>query len=227
MIFDSIVEAFELIFSFNQEIYQIIFLSLVLSLLSTLTASVFGIFFGILISVTDFKLKRLIKKLTFTFMGVPPVVLGLFVLLMIIGPLDNNGLLFTVKAMFIAQTLLVFPIITGNIIISSEKTQKEILETATTLGAKRLDKVKLLLKEANTFILMSMILGFSRAISEVGAVMLVGGNIKGETRTMTTFIALNNSMGEFETSIAMGIILLVIAFLVHTLLARFRGDLYD
>ena len=75
--------------------------------------------------------------------------------------------------------------------------------------------------------MMSIILGFSRAISEVGAVMLVGGNIKGDTRVMTTYIALSNSMGDYSTSIAMGIRLLTIAFIIHTLLARFRGDLYD
>ena len=227
MIFEGVKEAIQLLLSFNEEIYEIIFLSLILSLLSTLVASVFGVLFGITISVSNFKLKRLTKKLIFTFMGIPHVVLGLFVLLVKIGPLDGLNLTFTVEAMLIAQTLLVFPIITGNIIISSEKTQKSVLETATTLGANRLDKIKLLLGETKPFILMSMILGFSRAISEVGAVMLVGGNIRGETRTMTTFIALNNSMGQYETSIAMGLILLVIAFILHTILARFRGDFYD
>ena len=129
--------------------------------------------------------------------------------------------------MYIAQTLLVLPIIIGNIIISSEKTQKKILETATTLGAKKIDKIKLLIIEIKPFIFMSVILGFSRAISEVGAVMLVGGNIKNDTRVMTTYIALNNSMGEYSVSIAMGIILLLLAFLIHTLVSRFRGDFYD
>ena len=130
-------------------------------------------------------------------------------------------------AMYIAQTFLVLPIIIGNIIISSEKTQKTILETATTLGAGRRDKIVLLIKEIQPFILMSIILGFSRALSEVGAVMLVGGNIKNDTRVMTTYIALNNSMGEYSVSIAMGMILLLIAFILHTSLARFRGDFYD
>ncbi len=160
-------------------------------------------------------------------MGIPPVVLGLIVLLFITGPFDNLNLLFTKSAMFIAQTLLVLPIITGNIIISSEKTQKKILETATTLGANKFDKITLLIMEIKPFILMSIILGFSRALSEVGAVMLVGGNIKNDTRVMTTYIALNNSMGEYSVSIAMGVILLLIAFLLHTLLAKFRGDFYD
>ena len=227
MIVEGIIEAFRLLFTFNKEIYEIIFLSLALALLSTIVASIFSIFFGITISINSFKGKKLIKKLIFTLMGIPPVVMGLFVLLMLIGPFDGSNLLFTFQAMFIAQTLLVFPIITGNIIISSEKTQKEVLETATTLGASTKDKIYLVIKETKPFIFMSMILGFSRAISEVGAVMLVGGNIRYKTRVMTTFIAQNNSMGEFEASIAMGIILLLLAFIIHSLLSKFRSDFYD
>jgi len=227
MILEGIIEAFRLLFTFNKEIYEIIFLSLALSLLSTIIASVIGVVSGIAISTNSFVGKKLLKKLIFTFMGIPPVVMGLFVLLMLIGPFDDLNLLFTFGAMLIAQTLLVIPIITGNIIISSEKTQKEVLETATTLGANKKDKMYLIIAETKPFILMSMILGFSRAISEVGAVMLVGGNIRYKTRVMTTFIAQNNSMGEFEASIAMGMILLLLAFLIHTLLSKFRSDFYD
>ncbi|MBU1020559.1 MAG: ABC transporter permease [Firmicutes bacterium] len=227
MILESIYKAFELLFSLEQEIYSIIFLSLFISLLATFTAAFIGTFLGILISISDFKCKKFTKKIIFTFMGIPPVVLGLIVLLILTGPFDQFNLLFTKTAMYIAQTLLVIPIITGNIIISSEKTQKKVLETATTLGANKKDKLILLLTETQPFIIMSIILGFSRAISEVGAVMLVGGNIRGDTRVMTTFIALNNSMGAYSMSIAMGIILLLIAFLLHTILARFRGDFYD
>jgi len=227
MILESTLKAIELLFSLDKEIYSIIFLSLTISVLATITASFFGTIIGILISITNFKLKRFTKKVVFTFMGIPPVVLGLVVLLLITGPFDGMNLLFTKSAMFIAQTLLVFPIIVGNIIISSEKTQKLVLETATTLGASKFDKIILLIKEIKPFIMMSVILGFSRALSEVGAVMLVGGNIKNDTRVMTTYIALNNSMGEYSVSIAMGMILLLIAFILHTLLARFRGDFYD
>ena len=227
MILESTLKAIELLFSLDKEIYTIIFLSLTISILATITASFFGTILGILISITNFKLKRFTKKVIFTLMGIPPVVLGLVVLLFITGPFDGMNLLFTKSAMFIAQTLLVFPIIIGNIIISSEKTQKKVLETATTLGASKRDKIILLIKEIKPFILMSVILGFSRALSEVGAVMLVGGNIKNDTRVMTTYIALNNSMGEYSVSIAMGLILLLIAFILHTLLAKFRGDFYD
>lgn len=227
MIEESVRKAIELIVTFNPEIYQIIFLSLFISVMATLTASFFGIISGIFISITSFKGKQFIKRLIFTFMGVPPVVLGLVVLLLLAGPFDEYNLLFTRTAMYIAQTLLVLPIITGNIIISSEKTQKNVLDTATTLGANWFDKIKLLTKETRAFILMSITLGFSRAISEVGAVMLVGGNIKGETRVMTTFIAMSNSMGDYSLSIAVGIILLIMAFIVHAIVGRIRGDLYD
>lgn len=227
MILESIREAFELLLSFDSEIYGIIFLSLFISLLATILASIIGTFLGILISIKEFRFKKLTKKLVFTFMGIPPVVLGLIVLLLITGPFDGLNLLFTKSAMFIAQTLLVLPIITGNIIISSEKTQKKILETAKTLGAGTRDTIKLLIIEIKPFIIMSLILGFSRAISEVGAVMLVGGNIKGDTRVMTTYIALTNSMGDYSASIAMGIILLLLAFILHSILAKFRGDFYD
>ena len=227
MIFESILEGFRLLFTFDEEIYQIIFLSLTISLLATLTAGFFGTILGIYISIKDFRMKRFVKKIVFTFMGLPPVVLGLVVLLLITGPFGSLNLIFTKTAMYIAQTLLVLPIIVGNIIISSEKTQKKVLETATTLGASVQDKIKLLIIETKPFIMMSFILGFSRAISEVGAVMIVGGNIRGDTRVMTTFIALTNSMGEYGMSIAMGFILLLIAFLIHSLLAKFRGDLYD
>lgn len=223
---DGFNEAIQLLIRFDQEVYGIIGLSLMIAFLATLTAGVFGVVSGIFISISQFKGKRFIKKVILTLMGIPPVVLGLFVLLLLAGPLSQFKLLFTPTAMYIAQTLLVYPIITGNIIITSEKTQQKVLETATTLGASKRDKIILLVSETKPFILLSFILGFSRAISEVGAVMLVGGNIRGHTRVMTTFIAMNTSMGNYGTSITMGITLLLIAFLIHSLIAKMRGDFY-
>lgn len=227
MILQSILEGLKLLFTFNKEIYETIFLSLSISLLATITAGVLGTIIGIYICIKDFKGKKLTKKIIFTFMGIPPVVLGLLVLLLLTGPFDSLNLIFTKTAMYIAQTLLVLPIIIGNIITTSEKTQKSIIETASTLGASTKDKIKLLIVETKPFIIMSLILGFSRAISEVGAVMIVGGNIRHSTRTMTTFISQTNSMGDYSMSIAMGFILLLLAFLIHSLIAKFRGDLYD
>ena len=227
MFIEGFKEAIVLLISFNREIYSIIGLSLMISLLATLTASLFGVVLGIRISVSHFKGKKTVKKIIFTFMGIPPVVLGLMVLLLLAGPFAHLNLLFTRTAMYLAQTLLVFPIITGNMIISSEKTQQKIIETATTLGATKRHKLWLLITETKPFVILSMILGFSRAISEVGAVMLVGGNIRGETRVMTTFITLNTSMGNYSASIAMGLILLLLTFVLHSLVSSFRGDFYD
>ncbi len=227
MILEGFKEAIALLFSLDREIYSIIGLSLAISLLATLSGGLLGIVFGIFLSISKFPGKRMVKKIIFTFMGVPPVVLGLIVLLVLAGPLSNLNLLFTRTAMYLAQTLLVFPIVTGNIIISSEKTQQQIIATATTLGASKKHQLLLLFTETKPFILLSLILGFSRAISEVGAIMLVGGNIRGETRVMTTYIALNTSMGNYAASIAMGTILLLLAFMIHTIIAKFRGDFYD
>lgn len=229
MIFEGILEAIKLLFSFDKEIYEIIFLSLGISLTATIIGGFIGIILGIVLGITKFKGRKLILKIIFTFMGIPPVVLGLIVLLMIVnnGPLGSLNLLFTKTAMVIAQTLLVIPIVTGNVIISSKSTTKEVINAAKTLGANKIDIIKLVISESKPFIFISMVLGFSRAISEVGAVMLVGGNIAGKTRVMTSYIALTNSMGEFETSIAIGIILLLIAFIIYSIVGRVRGDFYD
>lgn len=229
MILDGLIEAIKLLITFDKEIYDIIFLSLGVSLTAALIGGFIGVVSGVFLGITEFRFKKLILKIIFTLMGIPPVVLGLFVLLMIVngGPLGELNLLFTRTAMIIAQTLLVIPIVTGNVLISSKETTKEVITTAYTLGAKKLDTIKLVITESKHFIIISLILGFSRAISEVGAVMLVGGNIAGKTRVMTSYIALSNSMGQFETSIAIGIILLMLSFLIYSIVGKFRGDFYD
>jgi len=229
MIFDGVIEAIKLLFSFDKEIYEIIFLSLGVSLSATIIGGFIGVILGIFLGISKFKGRKLILKIIFTFMGIPPVVLGLIVLLMIVnnGPLGSLNLLFTKSAMVLAQTLLVIPIVTGNVIISSKSTTKEVINTAKTLGASKLHIIKLVICESKPFIFISIVLGFSRAISEVGAVMLVGGNIASKTRVMTSYIALTNSMGEFETSIAIGIILLLISFIIYSIVGRVRGDFYD
>ncbi|XMB85960.1 ABC transporter permease [Mycoplasmatota bacterium WC44] len=227
MIFiDGLIEAFKLLVSFDYEVYSIILLSLFVSIVATLLATIFSIPIAILISINNFKYKRFAKRIIFSLMAIPPVVLGLFVMLLISrkGPLGDLGLLFTPTAMILAQTLLVMPIITGNIITSTEELSLKLIETCKTLGGSSKDIIKLIISETKTFIYMAVMLGFSRAISEVGAVMLVGGSIKGKTRVMTTFIALTNSMGDYTKSLAMGMILLLIAFIVTSLIMRIRGD---
>ena len=206
------------------ELVEIIILSIIVSGGATIIASLLAVPIGIYVSIKDFPFKKMFKRIVYTMMSLPPVVLGLIVLLLLSrkGPLGFLGLLFSVEAMIIAQVLLILPIIIGNIITSSEELSKKILETSKTLGGGTKDFIKLIIQETKPFIITAITLGFSRAISEVGAVILVGGNIRGETRVMTTYIALSNSMGDFTNSIIMGGVLLIIAFLVNTVLERYR-----
>jgi len=220
----SIFESLKYIVTFDVEIYKVIILSLLVSMTATVLASIIGTPLAIFMSVTEFRFKNTVKKIIYTFMAVPPVVMGLFVVLIIAnqGPLGSLGLLFTPTAMILAQMLLVLPIIIGNIINSTESTNKSLIETCKTLGGSKSDVIKLIILETRPYIFMAITLGFSKAISEVGAVMLVGGNIKGKTRVMTTFIAMSNSMGDYSRSVAMAIVLLLIAFFVNTTIMK-RG----
>lgn len=219
-----LVEALKVIISFEREVYEIIGLSLMVSLSSTFIAAFLGAPLGVYLTITHFKAKRFILNIIYTLMAIPPVVMGLFVFLLIMnqGALGSLGLLFSVQAMIIAQTLLVLPIVIGNIVNSTENFSNSLQETCTTLGGNKRDLLKLIFRETRPYIIMSVLLAFSRAISEVGAVMLVGGNIRGKTRVMTTYISLNNSMGEHHVSIAMAMVLLFIAFVVNSTLAHYK-----
>ncbi len=218
--FDSL----KYIITFDAEIYGIILLSLLVSITATILASIIGTPLAIFMSVSEFKGKQVLKKIIYTSMAVPPVVMGLLVVLLIAnkGPLGSLGLLFTPTAMVLAQMLLVLPIIIGNIINSTESSNKSLIETCKTLGGSKRDVIKLVALETKPYVFMAITLAFSRAISEVGAVMLVGGNIRGKTRVMTTYISLSNSMGDYSKSVAMAIVLLFIAFWINSSLMK-RG----
>lgn len=222
-ILDGIIEAFKLLTSFDKEIYSIIFLSIYVSLTSTLISSFIGIPLGFLMGLKEFRFKRIFARLLYTFMSLPPVVVGLVVAIIISrrGPLGNFSLLFTPAAMIIAQTLLVTPIITGIIFNNSKDQGQLIKQICKTLGGNKWDTLILLIKEMRINILIAVVTGFGRAISEVGAVMIVGGNIKGHTRVMTSFIAMNHSMGNYSTSIAMGLVLLMISFITNSILYKY------
>ncbi len=229
-IFNGLKEAFQLIFSGDKEIYQIILLSLYVSSISVFIATAISVPIGIMTGLKKFRGRKLFSKILFTLMGMPPVVMGLIVAIMISrqGPLGEFRLMYSSTAMIIAQTLLVIPIIMGNIFNSTKIHGNEILLSLKTLGASKLDSIIILIKELKKYILIAVITGFGRAISEVGAIMLVGGNIKGKTRAMTTFIAMNNGMGNFSKSIAMGLVLIILAFVINSTLYKFvLGDNND
>lgn len=225
-IINGFIEAFELIISRDPEIYKIIGLSLYVSLTAVFISTLIGVPLGIVTGLSNFKGKKIYSRWLFTFMGIPPVVLGLVVAIVIArrGPLGQLGIMFTPTAMIIAQTLLVLPIITGNIFNNVKVEGPEISMSCKTLGASKFQMLFTLIKEMRTYILVAVVTGFGRAISEVGAIMLVGGNIKDKTRAMTTFIVLSNRMGDYTKSIAMGIVLITIAFIVNSVLYRVIGD---
>lgn len=224
-ILDGLLKAFELIFSLDKEILQITFLSLQVSGAATLIGSMVGIPIGAFLSFKTFLGKSLAITLNSTLMGLPPVVVGLFVylLLSMSGPLGFLGLLFTPTAMIIAQTIMVVPIVAGITLAALNSVGKPIREKAISLGATQSQLVFTTLKEARFGILMAIITGFGAAISEVGAIIMVGGNIRWHTRTLTTATLLETRQGDFGLAIALGTILLILAFLVNFLLNKAQG----
>lgn len=226
IIIEGFQEAFRLIFSLDAEVFEVVFLSLKVSFLSLFIASFFAIPLGIFLAKHDFKLKHWILRLIYTWMGIPPVLCGLlvYILFMRRGPLGFLNLNYTVPAMVIAQVLLIFPIVLGLTLNAVKAKQQKIFNLAKTLGASSFQSFLLLLFELRVEISMAIISGFSRAISEVGAVMIVGGNIEGKTRVMTTYISQLKGMGEFERAIAIGIILLIISFIINSILYHFQKE---
>ena len=206
------------------DILPVTMLSLRVSLTSTAIASIFGLTFGIITTLNEFKYKKIIMRVINTLMSLPPVLIGLLVYMMISrkGPLGSLTLLFTPIAMIISQSILVFPIIFGLTVSSISQEAKYIEQTCITLGASRKDTLLTIVSECRMQLLSVITAGFGRAISEVGAVMMVGGNIKGMTRVMTTYIALETGKGNFEEAVLIGIVLLAISFLVNSILYRIQ-----
>jgi tungstate transport system permease protein len=226
-ILEGFREALKLLYTFDREVYAIIGLSIVLSFASTFFSAIIGVPLGIYLGIKPFRFKHAFTRWIYTMMSLPPVVIGLLVAIFISrsGPLGSLKLLFTPTAMIVAQMILITPIILGIVYNNARERGSAIRQIALTLGANRLQTLELLIREMRIAILIALVTGFGRAISEVGAVMIVGGNIKGHTRVMTTFIAMNNSMGNYGMAIAMGIVLLGISFIVNSVLYQFvMGD---
>lgn len=201
----------------DEGIISAVKVTFIMAVSSTAISSVLGILFGLLLERFSFPGKKIIVRINRTLMGVPPVVAGLVVYLLIMrrGPLGPLSLLFTIKGMVIAQVLIITPIISGMIYSYARKSAPSIRVFAVTMGATRWQTAKLIIRELRKEIYFCMVTGFGRSISEVGAVMLVGGNIKGRTRTMTTTISLLKSQGIFTEGVALGILLLVMAFILQ------------
>ncbi len=213
-------EAVRLLVTFDKEIFSIVNLSLYVSSLSTLIAALIGVPIGVFLAKNNFLGKRIFVRVVYTLMGTPPVIMGLVVFLIIMrrGPLGHLQLSFTKQAMIIAQASLITPIITGLTYNEVNKKAKTLTELALTLGASKFSTLTLFITESKAGIFTAVITGLGRGISEVGAVMIVGGNIKGHTRVMTTYISQLQGMGEYSKAIAIGIILLLISFIINSVL---------
>jgi tungstate transport system permease protein len=223
-IIGSLYQALKLILSFDVEVYKIIGLSLIVTVVSTCIASIFGVTLGVFAGSTDFKGKRLFTRFVNTFMGLPPVVAGLIVYLMLSrkGPFGQLQLLFTPAAMVIAQVIIVFPIVCGLTISAVRLKRKLVLETCKGLGFTRLKSLSILIHECRYPIVSVLLAGYGRAISEVGAVMLVGGNIQNSTRVMTTAIVLETGKGNYDRALALGVLLLTISFCINWIVQKFQ-----
>lgn len=195
-----------------------------MSLLSTLISSLLGIPLGVLIGSTQFRAKRLVTRIMHTLMGLPPVVAGLFVFLLLSrsGPLGTFKLLYSVTAMVIAQVILITPIITGLTANIVSLKAPLIQETAAGIGLKPFKRMLYTIYECRTQFISTILTGFGRAISEVGAVQMVGGNVQYKTRVMTTAIMMQTNMGHFEFAIALGIVLLIISFVINSVVSRIQ-----
>lgn len=210
--------------SFSKEVLQIIFLSLFVSVTATLIASVTGMAIAIPVSLKNFRLKKYLVRLVETLMSTPPVLMGLVVYLLLSrkGIFGKFELLFTPTAMIIAQSLLVFPIIFGLTVSAVGRQGREIKKNCMSLGAGKKYTIFLIAKECRYSLMSIVAAGFGRAISEVGAVMMVGGNIKGETRVMTTYIALETGQGNFNEALIIGVILLFVSLIINFVLHWFN-----
>ncbi|MCJ7505391.1 ABC transporter permease [Candidatus Bathyarchaeota archaeon] len=223
-ILEGLVKALWLLISFNPEVYSIILLTLRVSGIAIAIGAFLGIPTGATIALRDFAGKRLLISIVNTLMGLPPVVVGLLVYLMLStsGPLGPLQLLYTPTAMIIAQSIMAVPIVAGVTISSIGAVDKIIHDKAVSLGATRSQVTMTILKEARLGLLMAIIVAFGAAISEVGAVMIVGGNIRWATRVLTTAIVLETELGEFSVAMALGIILLLMSFLVNWVLTQMQ-----
>lgn len=219
-------EAIKLLISFDREIYGIISLSLLVSTTATLISSLICIPLGVQLGIKDFKGKKAFSRLLYTFMSIPSVIVGLVVAIILSrrGPFGRFDLLYTPKAMIIAQTLLVTPLILGLTFSLSKNRGKEIERVGKTLGGNGMDIILLTIRELKLDLLINIVTAFSRAISEVGAVMIVGGNIKNRTRVITTTISMMNSMGDYPMAIALGIVLLLISFVINSIIYVYSGE---
>lgn len=225
LLIDSLLSAIGLIVALDPEMTEIVKVSLQVSTASTLIAALIGVPLGFWISFTEFTGKRLTITVLNTLLALPTVVIGLFVYAFISrrGIFGLLGLLYTQKAIVVGQVILILPVVTVLTIAAISRIDPRYRKTALTLGANRLQAAWIVFREARFGVIAAVIAAFGRVISEVGISMMLGGNIKGFTRTMTTAMALEYDKGAFTLAVALGIVLLLISFGMNLLFRFLQG----
>ncbi len=222
---EGLIQAVGLIFSLDPALYEVIWFSLYVSGVALGFSILVGIPLGSFLGLKRFIGRRFMMALLYTGMGFPPVVIGLFVYLMLSrsGPVGDLGWLFTPNAIIVAQTIISFPLVAGFTMAAVMGVNPNLRQQLMSLGATDWQATLATLSEARIGVVVAIIAGFGSIISEVGAVMLVGGNIEGKTRTLTTAIVLETRKGNFDLAMALGIILLLITFLINLAMIRLQG----
>ena len=216
LLFDGIDQAFRLLIQPDQNVLDIVFLSLQVSVTATLISLTMGIPLGTSLALSEFRGRRLMLSLVNVGMGLPPVVVGLMVAVMLwrSGPLGFLGVMYTPAAIIVAQSLIALPIITGLTVAAIQQLNPKLQLQILALGATRWQLLVILVREARVSLLAATIAGFGAIISEVGASMMVGGNIYGQTRVLTTAMVMETGKGNFEFAFALSVLLFIIAYAV-------------
>jgi tungstate transport system permease protein len=224
LILEGIYKAFYILFTLDPEVMGVTLLSLQISGTATLISLLIGIATGTTIALAEFPGRKFVVSLINTGMGLPPVVVGLFVTIFLWrnGPLGFLEILYTPTAMILAQAVIATPIVMGITLAAIQALPKNLRLQILALGATRFQMVWILVKEAKLPLLAGVMAGFGGVISEVGASIMVGGNIKGYSRVLTTATVMETSRGNFDIAIALGIILLLLAFFVNLVLTQIQ-----
>jgi tungstate transport system permease protein len=225
----GLVQAIGLILTGDPALLEIVLLSLRVTGTALVISSLVGIPVGAALGLSRIRARGFVTALLYTGMGLPPVVVGLFVYLMLSrsGPFGLLGWLFTPSAMVVAEVIIAFPLVSGLTMTAVQAVDPALRLQARSLGATRFQETWTVLKEARIGVVAALVAAFGSIISEVGAVMLVGGDIEGKTRVLTTAIVLNTRTGEFELALALGVILLTLAFLANAAMLRLQGQIHN
>jgi tungstate transport system permease protein len=224
LILEGIYKAFYLLFTLDKEVMGVTFLSLQISGTATLISLFVGISVGTTVALAEFPGRKFVVSLINTGMGLPPVVVGLFVTIFLWrnGPLGFLEILYTPAAMILAQAVIATPIVMGITLAAIQALPRNLRLQILALGATRIQMVWILVKEAKLPLLAGVMAGFGGVISEVGASIMVGGNIKGYSRVLTTATVMETSRGNFDIAIALGIILLLLAYFINLVLTHIQ-----